>query len=247
MHRSGQGATYRPSNVRTRPRPRCVPGRRQSPPERLYPQRHGPRVRAKLRWINNDLPPIAQARAVLHAPPIPTQTMVRSAVRWSIRTSGGSRSIGGSSERAQGSQTNVGSGLRDTNVKLLSALHTFLYRATTGRVGRRLADNDILLLTTTGRATGRKHTVPLLYLREGSRLVVIASYGGRPNDPEWYRNLLATPQASVQILGECREIQATTMTDGERSEWWPKVVAAYSDYAVYQSRTDRQIPLIWLE
>ncbi len=137
--------------------------------------------------------------------------------------------------------------MRDTNVKLLSALHTFLYRATTGRVGRRLVDNDILLLTTTGRRTGRKHTVPLLYLRDGNRLVVIASYGGRPTNPEWYRNLLATPQASVQILGEHREIQATTMTDGERSEWWPKVVAIYSDYAVYQSRTDRLIPLIWLE
>ncbi len=173
--------------------------------------------------------------------------MVRSAVRWSIRTSGGFRSIGGSSERTQGSQTNVGSGLRDTNVKLLSALHTLLYLTTAGRLGHRFIDNDMLLLTTTGRATGRKHTVPLLYLRDGSRLVVIASYGGRPNNPEWYRNLIVTPQASVQILGEHREIEATTMTDDERSEWWPKVVSAHSDYATYQSRTDRRIPLIWLE
>jgi deazaflavin-dependent oxidoreductase (nitroreductase family) len=137
--------------------------------------------------------------------------------------------------------------MRDSNVRLLSTLHTFLYRTTTGRIGHRLVDNNMLLLTTTGRATGRKHTVPLLYLRDGSRLVVIASYGGRPNDPEWHRNLIANPRASVQILGEHREIEATVMTDAERSEWWPKVVAANKDYAVYQSRTDRRIPLIWLE
>lgn len=137
--------------------------------------------------------------------------------------------------------------MREANVRLLSALHTLLYRTTAGRIGRRLVDNDMLLLTTTGRTTGRTHTVPLLYLRDGDRLVVIASYGGRPNDPEWYRNLLATPQASVQILGEHRDVQATTMTAIERSEWWPKAVTAHGDYAQYQSRTDRQIPLVWLD
>lgn len=117
---------------------------------------------------------------------------------------------------------------------------------TAGRVGRRLVNNDMLLLTTTGRATGNKHTVPLLYLRDGNRLVVIASYGGRSHHPEWYRNLVANTKASVQILGEHREVEAGTMTESERSEWWPRVVAAYGDYAVYQSRTDRQIPLVWL-
>ncbi|GMQ94448.1 MAG: nitroreductase family deazaflavin-dependent oxidoreductase [Acidimicrobiia bacterium] len=136
--------------------------------------------------------------------------------------------------------------MRDTTVRLLSILHTYLYRMTAGRVGRRLVNNDMLLLTTTGRATGNKHTVPLLYLRDGNRLVVIASYGGRSHHPEWYRNLVANTKASVQILGEHREVEAGTMTESERSEWWPRVVAAYGDYAVYQSRTDRQIPLVWL-
>jgi deazaflavin-dependent oxidoreductase (nitroreductase family) len=105
----------------------------------------------------------------------------------------------------------------------------------------------MLLLTTVGRTTGTEHTVPLLYLREGQRLVVIASFGGRPEHPEWYRNLEAQSQASVQILGDHIEVEATTMTDAEHSEWWPRIVAAYSDYAVYQSRTDRQIPVVWLE
>lgn len=129
----------------------------------------------------------------------------------------------------------------------MSALHTLVYRTTSGRLGRRLVNNDMLLLTTVGRSTGRQRTVPLLYLREGSRLVIIASYGGRPTHPEWYRNLEAHPRASVQILGEHFDVEATTMTETERHEWWPRIVDAYSGYAAYQSRTDRQIPVAWLE
>ena len=137
--------------------------------------------------------------------------------------------------------------MRDHTVRRMSALHTFVYRATNGRVGRRLVNNDMLLLTTVGRSTGREHTVPLLYLRDDNRLVVIASYGGRPTHPEWYRNLEAHPKATVQMLGEHFAVEATTTTEIERSEWWPTIVDAYSDYAVYQSRTDRQIPVVWLE
>ncbi len=136
--------------------------------------------------------------------------------------------------------------MRDLNVKLLSRLHAAVYRATGGRIGRRLVDNDMLLLTTTGRISGRPHTVPLLYLRDGEDLVVIASYGGRPQHPEWYRNLLSDPVATVQILGERRSVRAETMAEDERSAWWPRIVAAYGDYAVYQSRTDRTIPVVRL-
>jgi deazaflavin-dependent oxidoreductase (nitroreductase family) len=137
--------------------------------------------------------------------------------------------------------------LRDHTVRRISALHAFVYRTTNGRLGHRLVNNDMLLLTTVGRLTGREHTVPLLYLRDDDRLVVIASYGGRPTHPEWYRNLDAHPKASVQMLGEHFDVETTTMTGIERSEWWPTIVDAYRDYAVYQSRTDRQIPVVWLE
>lgn len=118
---------------------------------------------------------------------------------------------------------------------------------TSGLLGRRLVDNDILILTTRGRSTGREHTVPLLYLRDGDRLVVIASYGGRDRHPEWYLNLVAEPLVTVQIGGELRAYRARTATEEEWETWWPHVVSAYSDYAVYQSRTDRQIPVIMLE
>jgi deazaflavin-dependent oxidoreductase (nitroreductase family) len=137
--------------------------------------------------------------------------------------------------------------VRDSAVKRLSALHRVLYRVTGGRVGRRLVDNDILLLTTRGRGTARKHTVPLLYLRDRERLVVIASYGGRDRHPEWYLNLVADPSVIAQIGGERVSLLARTANQGERETWWPRVVAAYSEYAVYQGRTDREIPVVMLE
>ena len=88
--------------------------------------------------------------------------------------------------------------MRDRTAKNLSTLHTLLFRATTGRIGRRLVDNDMLLLSTNGRITGRTHTVPLLYLRNADDLVVIASWGGRDQHPEWYLNLLENPVAHAE-------------------------------------------------
>jgi deazaflavin-dependent oxidoreductase (nitroreductase family) len=129
----------------------------------------------------------------------------------------------------------------------MSSLHRVLYRMTGGLLGRRLVDNDILLLTTRGRRTGREHTVPLLYLRDGDRLVVIASYGGRDRHPEWYLNLLDEPSVTVQRGGQRRAYRGRAATEKEWETWWPHVVSAYSDYAVYQSRTDRQIPVIMLD
>jgi len=136
--------------------------------------------------------------------------------------------------------------MRDRTAKALSTLHTMLYRASHGRIGRRLVDNDMLLLTTVGRHTGRRHTVPLLYLRHGDDLIVIASWGGRDDHPEWYRNLLAQPRCTVQILGKRHEVIAETAPPEVRSVVWPEVEAAYSGYRVYQSRTNREIPIVLL-
>lgn len=128
-----------------------------------------------------------------------------------------------------------------------SAVHAFLYRLTHGVVGRRLVDNDILLLTTTGHRSGEEHTVPLLYLTDGDRYVVIASYGGRPHHPGWYENLLAHPEVGVQVRSRRQSMVARTATSEERQRWWPQVVAAYDGYAAYQSRTGREIPIVFLE
>jgi F420H(2)-dependent quinone reductase len=137
--------------------------------------------------------------------------------------------------------------VKDRTVRRLSKLHRLLYQATGGLVGRRLVDNDMLLLTTTGRRTGRPHTVPLLYLRDGPRFVVIASYGGRPRHPEWYLNLLSEPTVVVRTPKESLEANASTAGPDDRSLWWPRVVEANPGYATYQSRTEREIPIVFLD
>ena len=137
--------------------------------------------------------------------------------------------------------------MKDSSVRRWSALHTYLYRLTRGVIGRRFVDNDFLLLTTKGRRTGEDHTVPLLYLTDGDRYVVIASYGGRPVHPAWYKNLDAEPDVRVQVHARRQTMVARTAGPEERECWWPRIVAAYGDYAVYQSRTNRQIPVVVLE
>ena len=136
--------------------------------------------------------------------------------------------------------------MRDSTVKWLSALHSFVYRRSRGHLGSRLVNNDMLLLTTTGRITRTKHTVPLLYLADGEALIVIASYGGRESDPHWYLNLAETPRVTAQIRNTTIALDAATLGAGERHEWWARIVAAYADYAVYQSRTTREIPIVRL-
>lgn len=137
--------------------------------------------------------------------------------------------------------------MRDSSVKRWSRAHRILFRSTNGVVGKRLVDNDMLLLTTSGRSSGKPHTVPLLFLRDGERLAVIASYGGRDYYPDWYLNLSADPVVEVRLPGARRvAMRARTAGPEERSEWWPRVVEAYDGYAVYQAKTDREIPVVFL-
>ena len=134
--------------------------------------------------------------------------------------------------------------MRDVTAKRLSRLHTIVYRATGGRIGRRLVHNDMLLLTTSGRRSGRRHTVPLLYLPDGADVIVVASWGGRDYAPDWYHNLTADPQVAVRVDGMSWPGIAQAMPEPERREWWSRVVAAYDGYERYQSQTVRVIPLI---
>jgi deazaflavin-dependent oxidoreductase (nitroreductase family) len=137
--------------------------------------------------------------------------------------------------------------MRDATARRLSRLHVFVYRLTGGRIGRRLVRNDMLLLTTRGVRTGGEHTVPLLYLRDGETLTVIASWGGRPNNPQWFRNLMANPEAVVQVRSDRWVVRARAASPEEREKWWPRVLEAYRGYRVYQSHTDRVIPVVLLD
>jgi len=106
----------------------------------------------------------------------------------------------------------------------------------------------LLLLDHVGAKSGKKRTSPLLYFRDGEDVVVIASKGGYPKNPAWYYNLMANPEARVQIRGERLQVQARLATEEERERLWPQAVASYKGYADYQARSKgREIPLVILE
>jgi F420H(2)-dependent quinone reductase len=132
-------------------------------------------------------------------------------------------------------------------IKAMSRLNTWAYRASDGKLGGRfLRGAPVLLLTTVGRKSGVPRTAPLLYLRDGEQLVVVASKGGMDHHPLWYHNLVANPEVEVQVGGARLPMRARTASAEEKAALWPKLVAMYRDYADYQARTSRDIPVIIL-
>ncbi len=125
-------------------------------------------------------------------------------------------------------------------------LHSFIYRATNGRLGGRLAGGPVLLLTTTGRKSGREHTVPLLYLRDGESFVVVGSNGGTATHPAWWLNLKANPEATAEVGDRKLRVRAEEAIPGEKERFWPKLVSMYGGYEGYRRRTDREIPVVIL-
>lgn len=134
--------------------------------------------------------------------------------------------------------------MKNATARRLSAIHRIAFQLTGGVVGRRFVENDMLLLTTTGRRTGSRHTVPLLYLPDGDDVVVIASWGGRREHPEWYLNLVAADTVDVQLHRRRFRGRAAGMPEPERTLWWELAVAAYDGYAGYQTKTTRVIPVV---
>jgi deazaflavin-dependent oxidoreductase (nitroreductase family) len=131
--------------------------------------------------------------------------------------------------------------------RYLGALHRLLYRLSGGRVGGRLWNLPVVLLTTTGRKTGKPRTVPLCSLRDGDDVVVIASYGGLDQPPAWWLNLEADPQAEVQDGRTLRRVVARTASPDERARLWAEVTARAPGYLEYERRTTREIPVVILQ
>jgi deazaflavin-dependent oxidoreductase (nitroreductase family) len=129
-------------------------------------------------------------------------------------------------------------------IKWMARANTWIYRRSNGKLGGTVQKSPVALLTTTGRKTGRPRVNPLLYLREGDRVILGASYGGREKNPLWYLNLKADPKVSVQIKDELLPLRARDATAEERKEYWPKLVAMYPTFDDYQSWTDREIPIV---
>jgi F420H(2)-dependent quinone reductase len=103
------------------------------------------------------------------------------------------------------------------------------------------------LITTTGRKSGQQRITPTPYLRDGDRVVLPASFGGRAHHPAWYRNLKANPKVAVQIRGERLDLVARDATDAERDRYWPALIRIYPPYKGYRKATDRVIPLVRCE
>jgi deazaflavin-dependent oxidoreductase (nitroreductase family) len=131
--------------------------------------------------------------------------------------------------------------------RYLGALHRLLYRASGGRIGGQLWDLPVVLLTTTGRRTGKKRTVPLCSLRDGDDVVVIASYGGRDQPPAWWLNLEANPHAELQTGRTQRAVTARNASPEERRRLWAEVTTRAPGYLEYQRRTTREIPVVILQ
>ncbi len=121
------------------------------------------------------------------------------------------------------------------------------YRATGGKVGGQFAGRPLLLLTTTGAKSGQPRTQPLVYTVDGDRLVIIASKGGAPTNPAWYHNLLANPQATVELGAETFEVRATRIEGEERRRLYDAQAALMPTFADYEKKTSRDIPLFVLE
>ena len=132
-------------------------------------------------------------------------------------------------------------------LKYFALAHIWIYQRTNGLLGAKLLWFPAALVTTTGRKTGERRIRPTLYLRDGDRVVLPASFGGRAEHPMWYRNLKANPKVHVQIRGEHFDLIARDASDDERKCYWPKLIRIYPPYRGYREATDRVIPLVVCE
>jgi deazaflavin-dependent oxidoreductase (nitroreductase family) len=135
---------------------------------------------------------------------------------------------------------------RAPDLTLLGDDHIRAYRETNGEVGHIWNGATSLLLTTTGRKSGEPRTSALIYAKDGDDYLVVASMGGAPMHPAWYLNIEANPKAEIQVLADRIPVTARTATPEEKPRLWDIVREQWPNYDVYQSRTDRDIPVVVL-
>jgi deazaflavin-dependent oxidoreductase (nitroreductase family) len=137
----------------------------------------------------------------------------------------------------------------DLFLKGMNTFHRTVLRISGGRLGWQTANMTVVELTTTGRKSGRPHTVLLTSpVRDGDAIVVVASRGGANHHPAWFLNLRDNPDVEVAVGGEPKRPMRARVADAdERARLWPQVVAKYKGYGNYQAKTDREIPLVLLE
>jgi deazaflavin-dependent oxidoreductase (nitroreductase family) len=121
------------------------------------------------------------------------------------------------------------------------------FRSHQGKVGGSFEGAPLLLLTTTGARSGKQHTNPLMYRADGDRWLVFASYAGAPTNPAWYHNIVAHPDAVIEVGTETVEVTATVLDPAERDREYAEQAGLYPGFAEYQEKTTRVIPVVALE
>jgi deazaflavin-dependent oxidoreductase (nitroreductase family) len=142
---------------------------------------------------------------------------------------------------------NLNSPFADSFIKWMSRANTWMYKVTAGRLGGSVQKAPVALLTTMGRKTGQPRVAPLLYIRDGDKVIVPASRGGSDKHPMWYLNLKANPKVQVQIKKEILHLTARDANEQERQRYWQRLAEVYPTINDYQSWTDRMIPLVVCE
>ena len=136
--------------------------------------------------------------------------------------------------------------LKPRTIRLIGRLHAWLWKLTSGKLSNAFGRAPFMMLTTRGRITGRERTTPVLYLQHGADLIVVASFGGNDMYPAWFLNLERCPEAEVIINGERRRLLATRVSPEEKRLIWPRLIEMYPNFAIYQQRARREIPLLRL-
>jgi deazaflavin-dependent oxidoreductase (nitroreductase family) len=138
--------------------------------------------------------------------------------------------------------------LKDTAARCWNGFHRSVFQATNGRVLGDFFGMPVVMLTTTGRKTGKRRVTMLTSpLQEGDKVIIIASWGGDDRHPTWFLNLRENPDVQVTTRGRDRRMRAHVATGDERATFWPRVVKNYRGYGRYQERTEREIPVVVLE
>jgi deazaflavin-dependent oxidoreductase (nitroreductase family) len=137
---------------------------------------------------------------------------------------------------------------RDRITKVINKIHRRIFTLTKGRLGGTLGGMPIVLLTTTGRKSGRSHqTMVGAPIIDGGRLILVASFGGQPNHPQWYLNLAANGHAVVTLRGHTTEMKARVAEGPEREELWRRLDEVTPAFEKYRGLTTREIPIVVLE
>jgi len=132
-------------------------------------------------------------------------------------------------------------------LKAVTRTHVFLHRLTGGRAFNKLGSDEVCFVTMTGAKSGRRLTIPLMYVPHQGGVLLVASQGGAPKNPVWYRNLVKHPDIEVSHRGDSMKLRARLATPAEKPDLWPTCDKHYAPYAEYRTRTDRDIPIFVCE